>query len=237
MKAQIKAADAISLLSRSNLPTVITEGSDDYRIMRRIEQKLSDLSVDFLPVGGKLTVLEVWKNIPPARKGNVVALVDLDTWMFIGIPNEYQADDLYHTFGFSIENDVFIDAELLRLCDPDEIVDFKAEIDVISHWFAAQILKVRAGEAPDFKTHATTVLASNPMDTPLCEEGLALRRAIRNNYPQILRGKTLLQLLMRQLNRAGRHISFSYKQVYEIGATSKGDLFDELEKRLRGQFS
>jgi hypothetical protein len=59
MDRSISLEEWIALLERSVLPTIIIEGRDDVIVYREFEKKLN---VDVLPVGGRNTILEIFKE-------------------------------------------------------------------------------------------------------------------------------------------------------------------------------
>ena len=59
MNRNISLEEWVALLERSMLPTIIIEGSDDVLVYREFEKKLN---VDVLPVGGRNTILEIFKE-------------------------------------------------------------------------------------------------------------------------------------------------------------------------------
>lgn len=237
MNSVVTVSDALVLLERSAIPTVLTEGSDDYRIMRKVESQLSDLGVDFLPIGNKNTVLEIWSNLPASRRSSVIAIVDLDLWILSDIPNIYQKSSLLTTFGFSIENDIFLDGTLLELCEPDEKERFFKDLSIISSWYARQITFALNGDPFCFSDHVNSVIASGDIKDQLNDNEKTMREIVYKNYPQVLRGKAVLQLLMRQLSAPGRYAKFGYKQLYEIGSSRPGEIFSELESKIRNILS
>lgn len=233
----LTATDALAVLSRSSLPTVVTEGLDDYRVMRKIEERLSDLGLNFLPVGGKQNVLDVWQRLDSHRRGNTVCLVDLDLWVFDGIPDHFRGTGLYYSHGYSIENDMFIDADLLDFCEIGERQAFLAEIQVIAAWYAREIEQALVGASYSIATHPTQVLANGDISADLSPQENLRKTVVLASYAQTLRGKNLLQLLARQLNRPSRHAKLGYKQLYEIGSKTRGPRMTQLEVNLRQFFA
>jgi len=235
MRQVLTAGEALSLLARSSLPTVVTEGIFDYRAMRKIEEKLGDIGVDFFPLGGKDKVLNVWTGLPAHRRANTVAIVDLDAWIFIGIPNMYQGDGLLYTAGYSIENDLMGDSPLLDLLEPAERVAFDAEVAVFSQFQALQVERLIVGGHPCNWPHVGHVI-QNPVKENLGPAGKIIDEMTVKYFSHFLRGKSLFELLARQLNRDGRFVKFSYKQLYEIGSSRIGPLLSQLEGDIRHFF-
>lgn len=237
MKNPITVSDAISLLNRTSLPSVMTEGSDDYRVMRRIEERLSDIGVDFIPLGGKRNVLEVWSGIDDTVKKNCLGIVDLDLWVLNGIPLEYQSASLVFTMGYSIENDLYSDSKISKLLNESEKNEMLSDIDTVAAWHAKEITKAMSGLDYKISQHPNEILSIGDISPSLNQSELSLKSIIKTNFGQILRGKTLLELMARQLNKKDRHVKFSYKQIYEIAAADTGAIFNELESRIRSYFT
>ena len=113
--------EIIATLERSSFPvTILIEGEDDVIIYRRLEQYLST-DVDVLGVGGRNTILSIFeKQIIKGeilKDKNIIYIADKDIWVNIGIPIEFKNNKIIFTTGYSIENDVFIDAKC------DDIID------------------------------------------------------------------------------------------------------------------
>lgn len=227
------AADAIALLQRTSLPTVITEGSDDYRIMRKIEKRLSDLGVDFMPLGGKDMVLEVWEGLPQSRSASVIAFVDLDAWIYTEIPPEYRGENLIYTCGYSIENDLFIDSDIRNLLEGHEEADFQSDLDAVCADHARQVNQLISGAPYSLSRHIHVVLGEGDKTATLSPDELRTKTVLKENFGQALRGKTLFELLVKQLSRHGRYAKIGHKQLYEFASATIGPIFSDLEMRIR----
>lgn len=131
--------ELFATLKNSSMPTVIVEGRDDIVFYRKVEDELSDLGIDILSAGNKDKVLELREKILSENLSIPIAfIVDKDLWVNYGVPTEYQ-DSLITTNGYSIENDLFLDGDLLLLLDSDELLDFKDDLDVFIKWYALAI--------------------------------------------------------------------------------------------------
>jgi len=100
--------ELISTLNHSQIPTLIVEGDDDFRIYRWIERRITDLNIDVLPCTGRNNLLELFKRKNEIRNSNVIFLADRDLWIFSSIPEEYEG--IIFTEGYSIENDIYMAA-------------------------------------------------------------------------------------------------------------------------------
>ena len=235
MRQELTSEEAISLISRSSLPTVMTEGIFDYRVMRRLEERLKDVGVDFLPLGGKEKVLTVWSRLPENRRHNTVAVVDLDMWLFSGIPVEFQSDSLICTLGYSIENDIADDSGLLDLLDPEERDVFNSKISLFSRFQAHQIDRhLNHGEACQWPHANLAIQQANAVT--LTQSGDYFQSITENHFTQCIRGKSLFEIIGGQLNRPGRFVTFSYKQLYEMASARPGVILEHMELNIRRFF-
>src|SRR5580704_10014612 len=88
----VTPSEFVQTLKHSSLPTIVTEGSDDYSVFRRVEERFSKLGLSLMPVGGKQAVLEIFKCRDQFRQIKTAFIIDRDLWIFDAVPQEY-ADD------------------------------------------------------------------------------------------------------------------------------------------------
>jgi hypothetical protein len=134
-KVELDVEEIIAPLKKTSLPTVIVEGSDDVIVYRRFEIGLAHLGISIFPVGGRKKVLDIFlrkSEIPADVK--LVFVVDQDTWVNTGVPAQYQSSQMVLTTGYSIENDVFMDGNLVSLLKGQEIAKFFSELESFVEW-------------------------------------------------------------------------------------------------------
>lgn len=242
-KVGLTADEIVSTLSHSFLPTVIVEGDDDVIFFRQLEEVQSEYGLSVLAVGGRETALQVFNRRNEIQGTQKIAfIVDRDTWVIVGIPQSYENDDLLFTTGYSIENDLFVDGELLRLMAGDERIKFEAELIKVVEWFALALSRILAGanerigrhpnELLDNEERRLEMLRLNPGE-PYPDE---LREIIYADYANLLRGKTLIGLLMRQLSYAGRQSRHNQLSMLEMVAHKKGPRLLALFEKVRALF-
>lgn len=238
MRSILSVSDAIATLSRSSLPTVITEGLTDYTAMRRIEENLADLGVDFLPLGGKSMVLEVWNGLDSTRKLNTVALVDLDAWLYYGVPDEYRSDRIITTHGYSIENDIALDFNFEKFFEGTELVDFINDLKIICSLHARAIEHGRLTSSCDISHHSSKIIANDNVHYVPHKDVMSLSIALFSFYRQCVRGHTIMQLYVKRLShRAKGRAKFGYHHLLEIGTLELGAHLKNLEAKIRQAFS
>jgi len=92
---------------------VVVEGVDDIVVYRNLITLYRAKGIKVLPAGGRDKVLEVFDNLSQNSHINkAIFIVDQDSWVFSGIPSEYQHERIICTGGYSIENDVYLDKQL-----------------------------------------------------------------------------------------------------------------------------
>lgn len=229
-----------AVIKRSSLPTVLVEGKDDIIFYRKVQQELQDFNVDMMPAGNKGAVLELYKKI---SEGPVlyptVFVVDNDLWVH-GYDNAGEKyEHVITTHGYSIENDLYVDGDLESLLDPDELKRFRDEIERFTRWYALAVDRNLRGIPSTFRTHPGKVLDDEEYfssEISLLEGEVYpedLLAMIRANYPNVLRGKSLFALLVRELSAKKRNVKFSARQLMEFGASRKGANYQRMSARIR----
>lgn len=232
--------ELFELLKRTSLPTVLVEGKNDIIFYRSVEEDLRDIGIDMLPAGNKDSVLELRRRLMEQDLRVPIAfVVDNDLWVHTGLPEEVCTPDIVTTEGYSIENDLFVDGDLMSLLTVDEKAGFIAEIDRFSHWYALAIRRHLTDAKSQFRAHPGKVLDDGEFYNSSVE--LAeneeypneLLDVITSDFSRYLRGKSLFALLHRQLSRDGRDVKFSEKQLMAFGASRKGDNFQRIRTLIR----
>lgn len=221
--------EVISLLRHSDLPTIITEGRDDYVVFRRLEDDLADHSVSVLPVGCRDSVLEIFdRRDECGRGGDLAFIADKDMWVFGAIPEQYVNDRIAFSHGYSVENDVFVDGDLLGLMRDSERAAFKAELETYLEWFALAARRYLNGEPELLDVHPNRLLGDAEYRAALCQlnEGEDYPSDVldrcRSDFQELLRGKALMALATRQLSRSDRNPKHSKHALMELASVRRG---------------
>lgn len=228
-RAELTIEEAIATLQRSGLSSVIAEGDDDFLVLRGVEERCADLGVSIFPVGGKEKALQIWNGLELSRRNNTLVVVDQDLWFFEGTPDEYNVRQIVTTNGFSIENDLRADWNWEALMTRDERTRFAEELRVVSRWFGARVSKRLAGDDVTIADHPNVIL-KNPED--LEDDPLE----IEAHYVIRLRGKTLIELAVRQLSDRRRRVKHSKRALMETAASFQGPNMSALEAKVREFF-
>jgi len=243
-RAALTVDELVSTLRRSNIPTVVVEGENDLIALSKLEERLSHLSVSLLPAGGRNNVLEVFKRRHEiGRDGEIVFVVDKDCWVLTGVPEHFINDILVMTEGYSIENDAMIDGRIEDMLSGSEIESFRRDLALFTRWMALELSRFLAGSPGSrISAHPNEILDSaNSLRLPVLKENETypehLRERVWADYQNLLRGKSLLALYLRQLSypgRAARHNGQALIDVFtKSPGTRIGRIFSEVEEAMR----
>ena len=236
----------VPALHRSHLPTVIVEGKDDEQIYRWTEARIGTQNANVLFVGGRETLLSVYKRKNEFAHLPVAFVADRDLWLFSGIPPGYP--DIIWTEGYSIENDLYAGANLERLLYADEVDEHRQVLEAIIEWFGFEVEEYLACRPAHVATGCNRVVP--PGETEM-DQGFRQSRGFRppseklhqqitDEYQLQLRGKTLFEILVRFLSASDRDVKHSTVALQEKAAkqTSPHKLMDrfirEIERAIAG---
>jgi hypothetical protein len=237
-RIELTLEELLGLLKKTNLPTVIVEGKDDMVVYRRFESRLSSHGVDFLPVGGRTKVLELFKRrseIPPHVK--IIFIADKDVWVNTGIPVDHLNDYLLFTHGYSIENDIYIDGRLSDLLIGRECKKHLDELNQFIDWYALALNRYFQNKSETISLHPDQVLKAGELKNLMLLHTnevypTQLRTLIYSEHKRLLRGKSLLALLIRNTNYPGSIRNHSTSSILEMVAMNPGTLLHEMLKKI-----
>lgn len=237
-KAEPDVDEIIATLQRTGLPTILVEGADDMIVYRRLEERLGYLGASVLPAGGRLKVLEIFRRrmeIP--AKVKLAFVVDQDIWVNTGIPADYQHPHLIFTSGYSIENDVFVDGNLIDLLSSQESSRFRVELSEFVKWYSLALRRHLSDPTKPIALHPDHVLdparRAALIAMPVGEQyPETLRVQIQADFQRLLRGKSLMALLVRNTNYKGRQPRHSEKALLEMVAVRPGALLNRVSNSV-----
>ncbi len=229
-------SEIVAAICHSSFPTVVTEGSDDVIVYRRLEEELSELGVSIIAAGGRNAVLEVHSlrhQIPTSKK--YALIIDQDTWVYTGIPLHYRDAAVVCTWGYSVENDMFADGELLNLLDAKGRLAFQADTNKYLECYCVALGRHLSGQSVGIDFHPNSVCddparyALHSLLRPDEAYPDDLKVKIKQELEKMLRGKALFALLVRQLK------GFNSRTLLQFGASRRGANFQAILSRVREQ--
>jgi len=241
-KVEVTVDELVAVLQHSNVPTLIAEGRDDIIVLRKMEDKFSNVGLSVLPAGGRSAVLGVFDRRNELKcTAKTLFFVDKDTWVYGNVPDEYISSDLKLTDGYSIENDMYQDGDWESLLRQNEKANFYRDLDDFISWYALALYRQIANPNLSF-AHSPEYILGNGYDM---NEFLQLKygeaypqklyEEIRGNYTKLLRGKALLALILRQLSHKKRDPKHSGKSLLEYGASREGECINRINQWIYNQ--
>jgi hypothetical protein len=147
------------------------------------------------------------------------------------------------TTGYSIENDIFVDGKLEELLSKDEAGAFAGELAAFIDWYALAFSRFLKDPTQAIDLHPNQLLDNAPMR----EELMALadgetypsemRAQLIQDYATLLRGKSLIAVLMRHLSYKGRPVRHHDKSIMEMVSVSPGPLLEKFYVQIEEIFS
>jgi hypothetical protein len=222
MGAQLTVDELVATLRHSTLPAILVEGVNDLAVWRHLEALLDPTRVTVLSCGGRGPLLEVFERRDEFPTLKVVCVADRDLWVFQGVPREY--DQVLVTEGYSIENDAYT-MNLEQLLTERERASHSAVLNAVCEWFAFAIKRTMDGDSEVDLSHHPTAICKDP--TVGIDRDFAARiqyvpapndlmQDIRMNYRVKLRGKQLLEALVRFLSASDRNAKHSKRALLEM---------------------
>lgn len=237
-KAVLSVEEIIATIRHSQLFTVIVEGPDDAVVFRKLEVDFADQELDLVVANGRSALFSIYERRGELSK-KVVFIADRDLWIISGsIPKEYISEQLLFTTGYSIENDMFVDGNMIHVLTTQEREKFNVDLDRICKWFSLVVSR-HLSDPPDttgsFDMHPAQLL-DNEMKYFECtalkpgeSSPEELWRRITMDFALLLRGTTLLQLFL----RCSRTHKYEYRGLLNFCAARRGPLLMEVQGKIR----
>ena len=221
-----------------HLINIVIEGKDDKLIYDEFEEiyGLRQPLVTVFPVGGRNTVLGIFnelKDTPHIKKA--IFIVDQDQWVLTGIDPQYNHPHIIYTHGYSFENDIFIDGQLDQDLKKRRLNEHNSHLPTLLTWYALEVDRIMNGRAthklkmaPEYlynPTHTSSLTTPKPGET----FNTSIFNSLQNDYPQLLRGKTLLQYYIYLLNmKSGLSGAHTTRSVIDNVASNKGSCLNRI---------
>lgn len=234
-KVKLTVDDVIAVLQKTNVPTLISEGKGDVIVLRRLEDKLSHHGVITLAADGKDKVLEIFDRKSEINNDQpIMFFVDQDIWIHGKIPYNFVDDNLFYTDGYSIENDMFRDGEIINFFTKDELTVFQNDLNKFLIWYSVALERHLNESTAPIATNPSIILDSDKSIVDLLDlsDGESCPSKdindLSENFHKLLRGKSLFSIALRQLNKKGRTVRYSNYALLEAGVVREGYYFNRI---------
>ena len=229
--------ELVSTLRHSSLSSVVVEGKDDIIVYRFVEEACHDLNISVICAGGRSPALEIFLALNSDDvSNNTLFIVDRDTWVYESVPSEYTSAKILLTDGYSIENDMYHDGDLETLLSGMSSRAFQCELETTLNWYALAIKRLMLDRSSRIDVHPAELLDAPgrfELLNKLCPSEVYpdnIRSNLTTCYGRLLRGKTLLSLLL-------RHCAVTTQvALLQFGASRRGIHLQRLFKDVREHF-
>lgn len=239
--------EIVAALRHGTMSYLIVEGKREMQLYRHLLGGFPPLTVQLQVCDGRDSLLKVYERRNEFSNVKVVFLADQDMWIYDpALKNPYP--DLVWTHGYCIENDLlacYAVGDLLL--EPAEKVELGLALNSLIDWFSFEVEEFTAGRAAHVAASVTRVLGN--AGSSLCPRFVAQRsyspvgpnqRSRVSIDPwRLIRGKQLLDLLVRYLDKPGREARYSKLALLDL-CLRLGDrplkvLAEPIEMKLRAQ--
>ena len=236
--------ELIATIKNSRLPTVIVEGDDDIIVFRRLEEVLLEFGVSVIQAGGRSCLLKIFDRLNEIPHRKMIAFIaDRDTWVFSGMPAEYNSSQITFTEGYSIENDIYRDYSWRNMLFGAERGNYEQDLNAFLYWYALAISRKLRGVDVDLSIFPKLIIddyAEEKIYTIL-EPGEiypeALFDQISLEYDKYTRGHSLVNIWLLQTAAKGRAPQINHRSLIEFASAQRGErlqkIYSDVEKIFR----
>ena len=178
--------------------------------------------ISFQPCYGRENLLALFNRREEIKSCKLVFVADKDTYVYSKVPAEY--NEIIWTSGYSIENDVYEGRKIEQLLDKKEVVKFEKALTTFIQYYAFQLENFRNRRLFQFEHHPKNILGK---DYSLNLEAIKQYKYtepttetidyLTADYDLLIRGKTLLDLLIIFLSHPKRLVKHSRSSLLEYG--------------------
>lgn len=240
-----KFQEIVDSLKHSNSPTLIVEGKDDYVAFEQFEIENIHWGLTVLPVQGVENVYKIIELIDEIKHPALAFLIDQDCSIFENVPRKYNREDTLYTEGYSIENDLIRDGNVISFLRNGEKDRFFNELEILKRYFADAASKFISGMPGNpIGINCNKIFKS---ENNLEEKYADCINRIKEDFDQSLspifsdpmrhiHGKSLLSLFTRRLSHKARASKYSAANILEIGAVARGENMRKNESEILRYF-
>lgn len=224
MANNITDNEIIGVLQRSKKINLIVEGVDESSIFRKVEDIVGD--VELIICEGCGTLKRVYSRKDEYPKAKVIFLADRDIRLFD--PTARFEADIIWTDGYSIENDIVCGSRVFELLDFEERGKYRIAFQKLIKWFDSEVEKYLRHQDFKIDLHPNRILDGEEYlpDYKHLESILKLNHIDEATGISKMRGKNLVQLLLKYLTAPNRMAKYSRLAIIEIAMLDRNTPFN-----------
>lgn len=237
--------EIIAALKRSAVPTLVVEGRDDYVAFGEFEVENVSWGFTVLPVNGEGNVQKIIEKVEEINHPALAFLLDRDCSLFTGISYGLLREDTFFTDGYSIENDLIRDGNIIQLVKVTDKAWFTKELSSFANFCScAAFGHVENRVGFPLSTHPNQLFRAPGKMQPQYElfiEDISnilpeAYRQVAEDPLRLTRGKSLLALLARHFVVRRKGAKFSRASILELGDAARGPLMLKIEHDILAFF-
>ncbi|BEP69697.1 MULTISPECIES: DUF4435 domain-containing protein [unclassified Variovorax] len=237
--------EIVSTLRHGSLSYLVVEGKTEMQLYRHLVAGVQAGALELQVCDGRDALLAIYKRRNEFARVRVIFVADQDLW--IHQPSlKASYPDVIWTDGYCIENDILQAYPIAgKFLEADERAKLDAGLDVLIDWFAFEVNEFLNGRDAETR-HAVPNVFDKKIEA-MCEHFAArrgwvapppaVRAALRADPWRLIRGKQLVHLLARQLDKVGRVPRYGPAAIVDIcirsGTTPLGGLANQIRARLK----
>jgi hypothetical protein len=183
--------------------------------------------------------LEVFSRRDEIQNGRLVFFADRDAWVYSQLPDAYVSSSIVFTDGYSIENDAYRDGNFEQYLYASEKSAFSGDLERFVEWYALALERMLGGEESSISLNPHHVLGPQHSDLVSLKDGeeypQQLKSIIVADHSRLIRGKSLLKLLLLQLGKSSRAARHSAEALMEVAVNGNGPLLQDAFTRIKAE--
>lgn len=236
--------EIVSTLRHGTLSYLVVEGKTEMQMYRHLVAGVQAGALELQVCDGRDALLAIYRRRDEFARVRVIFVADQDLWI-----HQPSLKALYPgviwTDGYCIENDILQAYPIAgTFLEPDEKVKLDAGLDVLIDWFAFEVNEFLNGRDAETR-HAVPNVFDNEIEA-MCGHFAArrgwsvpppaVRASLRADPWRLIRGKQLVHLLARHLDKVGRVPRYGPAAIVDIcirsGTAPLGGLASQIRARL-----
>jgi len=236
--------EIVSTLRHGTLSYLVVEGKTEMNLYRHLVAGVNAGALELQVCDGRDALLAIYKRRQEFSQVRVIFVADQDMWIHHPVMKAPYPGVIW-TDGYCIENDLLRSYPISSIfLEPEEQAKLAQSLDALIDWFAFEVDEFLNGRNAETRHSVPKVLDAN--SEAICTHFAAsrgwsappeaLRAALRADPWRLIRGKQLVQVLARHLDRVGRTPRYAPAAIIDIcirsGTAPLGQLASQISAHL-----
>jgi len=236
--------EIVATLRHGTLAYLVVEGKTEMQLYRHLVAGVEAGALELQVCDGRDALLAIYRRRNEFARVRVIFVADQDLW--IHQPSLKDAyPEVIWTDGYCIENDILQAYPIAgTFLEPEEKIKLDQGLEVLIDWFAFEVNEFLNGRNAETRHSVPKIFDAK--NEAMCEHFVAnrgwaaapsaVRDSLRADPWRLIRGKQLVHLLARQLDKIGRVPRYGPAAIVDIcirsGAAPLGGLASQIRACL-----